>query len=65
VSTYGCHNREPYKPEQVLHGTNSLTGEAIVTVVPFRNSPTCNYKLTDLGKADPKCDGCSHKDAHE
>lgn len=58
---YGCFDRAPYKPEQVLHGHNSQTGEAIVTTVPFRNKQSCQYRFTELGRADEKCEGCQRK----
>lgn len=37
-----------------------------LTSVPFRMNFECQYRKTDLGKADARCDGCKHrKDAHE
>lgn len=58
---YGCKDRPPFKTEQVLHGMDSQTGFYIRTVVPFRNSPDCNFTHTELGKKDPGCTGCKHK----
>lgn len=63
--TYGCYDRAPFAPEQVLHGIDSKTGQQIVTRVPFRNSPDCNYTHTDLGQADPGCVGCKHRVTNE
>lgn len=58
---YGCHNRAPFKTEQVLHHVMSYRGKVYVqkTVVPFRNTMDCQYTLSDLGQIDPGCKGCS------
>lgn len=48
-SVYGCHNRRPYLLINKVPG-----GQAI----PFRNSNDCQYTTSDLGQADPKCNGC-------
>lgn len=61
MSGYGCFNREPFKNSYAMHGISKVTGENVLTVIPFRNSPTCNYTGTALGQADPGCDGCNHK----
>lgn len=65
MKRYGCHDREPFKPAQVLHGHDSQTGRPIRVLVPFRNSPDCNFTFTELGRVDPKCDGCKHKSTTE
>ena len=59
--SYGCYNRDPYLPEQVLHGMDSLTGFYIKTVIPNRLSPDCQYQKFDQYN-DPKCVGCKHKE---
>lgn len=72
---YHCHNREPFKSEQVLRQAvvktqfwgdvigraQSVTVVPEVTVVPFRNSMDCQYTLSGLGQIDPGCHGCKHK----
>jgi hypothetical protein len=63
--SYGCYNRAPFKPEQVLHGRDSQDGTRIIVKVPFRNSLTCNYTHTELGRCDPGCEGCKHKEQHD
>ena len=59
--TYGCFDRPPYKPSHTTHGINRATGKMVAVVVPFRNSPTCNYTHTTLGQADAGCVGCRHR----
>ena len=59
--TYGCHNRNPFKPWRTLHGINSETGEHIRIEIPFVNSIRCQYTHTALGQADPGCKGCVWK----
>lgn len=60
---YGCHNRAPFAPEYL--GARRRFG--IVTPVPVwiknTGTKTCQYTASDLGKADPRCDGCKHKHA--
>ena len=51
----GCHNRPPYKPVVELR---DLDGR-LVTAFPFRMRQDCAYTHTDLGRADPRCRGCS------
>lgn len=57
----GCHNHDPYGNPQILHGMDSLTGEHIVTTIPFRMKEPCQYKLTELGKKDVGCTNCYWK----
>lgn len=61
ASSHGCFNRAPFKPEQVLYGINSQTGEPIKTVIPFRMTTQCVYQKFDLYN-DPGCVGCKHKE---
>lgn len=61
MSGYGCFNREPFKNSYAMHGISKTTGEKVLAVIPFRNSPTCNYTETALGQADAGCAGCTHK----
>lgn len=30
-----------------------------IVAIPFDNSRECNYTLSELGQADPKCVGCN------
>lgn len=46
---YRCHNREPFKPVVVTsHGEQ----------FSFRMAYDCQYTMTELGQADPRCAGC-------
>lgn len=58
--SYGCFDREPFKPMQLLYGHSSQTGEPITTVVPFRMALNCQYTLEDK-YADTGCVGCKHR----
>lgn len=53
MNKYGCHNRPPFA--QVYFSTGGRQ--------PIRHVMTtdCQYRHTDLGKADPKCEGCKHR----
>lgn len=63
MTPYKCHNREPFRDVtwmqtgwEVVNGTR----QPVMAFVPFRMSPECHYKATDLGKADKRCEGCRH-----
>lgn len=47
---YGCHNRQPFG--QVYFATGGLKP------IPHVMTRECQYRKTELGKVDPKCDGC-------
>lgn len=61
-STYGCHNRAPLRDTAVVQDGWVRIGyhhEARQTVaIPDEMTKTCQYRHTDLGKADKKCEGC-------
>jgi hypothetical protein len=59
--SYGCYSRKPFKTSYDMHGISKVTGEKVSIVIPFRNSPDCNYTSTALGQADFGCMGCKHK----
>lgn len=67
--TYGCYNRAPFKESFWADDKEYKPGggptHAMKVKVPFRMSPPCMYRHTELGKADPKCVGCIWKDAKE
>lgn len=57
----GCHNRRPYRailPLQDGWFMDGVTRTPRMVSVPFRMSPECNYTLSALGQADPRCAGC-------
>jgi hypothetical protein len=51
---YGCYNRKPF------HNYYHATGGD--KPIPHVLTTDCRYTHTELGKFDPKCDGCKHKD---
>jgi hypothetical protein len=55
----GCHDHPPFKPYYLPTGAPD-TPEYRIPHVMTRD---CQYQHTDLGKADPKCQGCKHRDA--
>lgn len=62
--SYGCHNRAPYltsMPMQSGWYMDGYTRTPRMVSMPFRMSMDCEYTLTDLGKVDPKCEGCKWK----
>ena len=52
-SRNGCHNRAPFKPHYFATGSDKP--------IPHVMTTDCQYRHTDLGKADPKCTDCKHK----
>jgi hypothetical protein len=52
--TYGCHNRPPFAPFYYATGGRQP--------IPHVMTRDCQYRKTDLGKADPKCEGCKHRE---
>jgi len=64
TALYGCHNRKPFRtstPVQDGWFMDGVTRVAKMISVPFRMSPNCQYTHTELGKVDPKCNGCKWK----
>ena len=62
---YGCFSHAPYLPHVLLAGDYHLEDGILtrdVIKIPFRMAMSCQYRLTDLGRDDPKCEGCSHKE---
>lgn len=60
----GCHNRPEFRPATVVQDgwfMDGVTRVPRMVSVPFRMAPDCQYRHTDLGKADPACEGCRHR----
>jgi hypothetical protein len=53
--SYGCYNRKPF--HAYYHATGSDKQ------IPHVMTTECQYRKTELGKTDPKCNECKHKDA--
>lgn len=51
---YGCHDRKPYAPAYFATGGT--------TPIPHVFTTTCQFTKTALGKTDPKCTNCTHKE---
>lgn len=58
TQTYGCHDRAPYRPYHLPTGAENLRKYRI----PHVMTRDCQYRHTDLGKTDPKCTNCKHKE---
>jgi len=64
VRHYGCHDRADYLPTYPAQDGWIRTADSAVAKIvdiEFNGSKACNYKLTELGKIDPLCDGCIWK----
>jgi hypothetical protein len=62
--TNGCHNHPPYRQRVVVQDgwyMDGVTRVAKMVQVPFKMSPDCQYSKSGLGKADPGCNGCKHR----
>lgn len=55
---YGCHDRAPFKEYHLPTGADNLRKYRIPNVM----TKDCQYRHTELGKADPKCDGCKWRE---
>ena len=68
MSLYGCHNRAPLKQSAVVANgwyQDGMTRTPRMISIPDPMTKTCNYTTTQLGKADAKCVGCTHKQTTE
>jgi hypothetical protein len=66
--TYGCHNRAEYRPGYPSQDGHYMAGYERIDKMkwtPHRLSRECNYTLTELGQADPKCVGCKWRKENE
>ena len=65
----GCHNRPPFKETMLVqsgyYDDSWFTGERTARWItsPFRMARECQFTRTELGKIDPGCNGCKHKEA--
>lgn len=62
--TYGCHNRAEFKPHIAQAGwyMDGHTRTPRMVSIPQTMARACQYTRSDLGRIDPLCDGCKHKD---
>ena len=58
---YGCFDRAPLKSRVEVQSGWEQGGRRMI-VIPDPLTKHCNYSLTELGKVDPLCDGCIHKE---
>lgn len=61
---YACHNRPPFRTSlkvQDGYWDDGLQRIPKLVSVPFRMEFSCQYRKTDLGKADARCAGCNHR----
>lgn len=65
TAPYACHNRPPFVRELLAQDGWITWGQSrapVMVKIPFVNSRECQYRHTDLGKADARCDGCTWRD---
>lgn len=55
----GCHDHPPYRDYYLPTGAPDIPQYRIPHVL----TRDCQYRHTELGKADPKCTDCKHKTA--
>ena len=65
---YGCHNRAPFREFYAVQDGWYLDGTRLnatrtprMKTTPFVLARDCQYTLSDLGRQDPKCEGCKWK----
>jgi hypothetical protein len=61
---YACHNRAPFKDTLVVQDgwymrDGADTRAPRMKTIQFKNERSCIYTTSDLGKVDPRCNGCS------
>jgi hypothetical protein len=64
MSKYGCLNRAPLRMQSVVAAgwyQDGYTRTPKMISIPDPMTKDCQYRLTDLGKVDPKCAACAHK----
>lgn len=66
MEPYGCKDHAPFADStKVQDGFGWMVGRVFrvpkMVDVPFRMSKECNYRHSDLGKSDKRCDGCAHR----
>lgn len=62
---YGCFDRKPFKDAMLSQdGWGPYKDSRLPRMIPspFRMAQTCQFALTELGRVDPLCDGCLHKE---
>lgn len=68
MKKYGCHNRKPYvQSYPALDVEWDTFGRRIEKerFIRIFGQPTCQYRLTELGKQDVKCIDCIHKEIYD
>lgn len=58
MKPYGCHDRKHYASYYLPTGALDIPQYRINHVM----TRECQYRHTDLGKNDPKCTNCKHKE---
>lgn len=61
TARYGCWGRPPFAPYYLPTGAPDTPHYRI----PHVFTRDCRYRLTELGKADAKCDGCKHANSSQ
>jgi hypothetical protein len=66
--TYGCKDRATYLssiPVADGYFMDGYTRAPRMVPMPFRMAQGCEYTKSELGQADTRCTGCTHKSTQE
>lgn len=58
----GCYDRPPFRDTLSVQDGWTKSGTKYTVEIPFRMDQECQYRHTQLGKADPGCVGCKWRD---
>lgn len=64
AARYGCHNRRPFASSRPVQDGWFIDGVTRVPrLVSLKNvgSPKCQFTHSELGRHDPRCEGCTHR----
>lgn len=61
----GCFDRKPFVWSYPVQDGYHPSGERRMKMADFRMERDCQYRDTELGKADKGCVGCEHKQTGE
>ena len=64
MKRYGCHNRAPYPLTVVVQERDDSRRQPEISY-PHVMAKDCQFTLSELGRVDPRCDGCSWRKTNE
>lgn len=57
----GCHNRAPLAQTARVQDGWTEDGRRNMVEIPVPMEKGCQYRKTELGQADPRCEGCAER----